>query len=128
MKYLAILSLLLLGQLTNIQAQNNSFQFASISQNNFAVLKQNLDRDVMVSLPDSPKANNKENAKTILSDFLMNSNINDFKLMHQGSAKGDSTVYYISEFNKNGISYRMYTLLAFNGNSYVFKTIRINKK
>jgi hypothetical protein len=98
----------------------------AIGEGNSESLSQFFAPKLDLVLPNQEGGMNKNQAKEKLSSFFIVHKPKSFTLIHQGSAKGQSTKYLIGNLlAQNGTSYRVYLSYKESGNSIIIHSLRI---
>lgn len=99
----------------------------AIASGQVANLEQYLDSTVEISLPDQEDMVSKEQAIQLLKAFFEKHAPKGFSEVHQGTSKGNDSLYYIGNLTTNTGNYRMYLFIRLSNGKPIIQEIRINK-
>jgi hypothetical protein len=86
-----------------------------------------LDRTVEVSLPTREETVTKEQAIVLLKAFFEKHSPKGFSEVHQGTSRGNDSIYYIGNLTTNAGDYRMYLLIYLNNGKPLIQEIRFSQ-
>jgi len=100
----------------------------ALSSGNVEVLSKYFDESVEIAVADEEDVYEKEEAKTILTDFFTANKPSKFDQVHKGTSKGQDSVYCIGNLKTATKSYRVYVFLRVDGGQQFIQELRFDEE
>jgi hypothetical protein len=100
----------------------------AISTGNVAVLEQYLDQSVEVSVLNQEGIYDKTGASAVLKNFFGKHSPKAFTQVHQGTSKGNDSVYCIGNLSTNAGVFRVYIFMRMENGKHFIQEFRIDKE
>lgn len=98
----------------------------AIKSGDATVLSKYFDESVEISLSDDEDIYNKEDALKVLDKFFTSNKPVSFDQVHEGTSKGQDSVYCIGNLKTAGKSYRVYVFMKVDGNQHFIQELRFD--
>lgn len=128
MRHLFIFLTAILVQVTFAQSEVFKNIESKFENNNIKSVATNFNNSLKVRILDDEGMYAKNQAETVISNFVKQHPISSFQLLHQGTNKEGGLHYAIYKYSSGSQSFRTYILLKQNGGSYLIDTISFNNE
>lgn len=100
----------------------------AIGKGDIETLSKYFDETVEICILDLEDMVDKDEAKTEIESFFDDHQPKSFKVVHDGTSKGQDSRYFIGDLSTSGETFRVYVYLMSTQDSYLIQEIRFEKK